>query len=81
MEAGESVKDKLTEDRVYTLLHRACAVELGGEYHQVECATEDCVFLTDLDGDEYHLSYPEFMEELSACCYDVKFFEMREIEI
>ena len=80
----EDLKDKLTEDKLYELMHRVLKVvfEDEVEWYTVICATEDEVFLEeDSTGDEVHMSYAEFLEEISAANYNVKFYEMKEVEL
>ena len=80
----EDLKDKLTEDKLYELMHRVLKVvfEDECEWYTVICATEDDVFLEEgSTGDEVNMSYAELLEEISAVNYSVKFYELKEVEL
>lgn len=79
----KDLKEVLTEDKLYAMMHKAIKVVFDDtEWHTIICATEDQVFLEeDSTGDEIELSYAELLEEVSAVNYNVKFYELKEIEL
>ena len=80
-ECMKDLKDKLTIDRVKELIRRATCINVGGTYYEV-LQVDDCgVDLLEVDGDEVEATYDEFMEYLAADDYNVKFYEIVEIDV
>ena len=76
----ESLKDKLTEDVLYDIMHKATAVIIGAFPYDVICATDDHVYL-DSYGNDVELTYAELLQDIADNDYDVTFYELKEIEI
>lgn len=79
----ESLKDKLTEDALYAIMHKALQIVFDDvEWYTIICATEDTVYLEeDSTGEEITFTYAELLEEISAVNYNVRFYKLTEIEI
>lgn len=79
----ESLKDKLTEDALYAIMHKALKIVFDDvEWYTIICATEDTVYLEeDSTGEEITFTYAELLEEISAVNYNVRFYKLTEIEI